>query len=151
MLMNRVVPVLLLHDGLLVKTEKFKKPRYVGDPVNAVRIFNEKEVDELVVLDMDPCRAGAPIRMALLEEIASEAFMPVAYGGGVDSLDKAPGAGRPRNREGRRQQRLGHHAGPGAGAVRNPGFAGGRGRRRRRAQDGEPRWRSRMAVGVRAA
>lgn len=87
--MNRVVPVLLLHEGLLVKTERFKKPRYVGDPVNAVRIFNEKEVDELVVLDMDPCRTGASMRLGLLEELASEAFMPVAYGGGVDTLDKA--------------------------------------------------------------
>jgi cyclase len=81
--------VLLLHDGLLVKTERFKKPRYVGDPVNAVRIFNEKEVDELVVLDMDPCRTGAALRMDLIEEIAGEAFMPVAYGGGIDTVDKA--------------------------------------------------------------
>lgn len=83
MLMNRVVPVLLLQDGLLVKTTRFKKPIYVGDPVNAVRIFNEKEVDELVVLDMDPARGRGSIRMSLLEEIASEAFMPVAYGGGI--------------------------------------------------------------------
>lgn len=83
MLMNRVVPVLLMQDGLLVKTTRFKKPVYVGDPVNAVRIFNEKEVDELVVLDMDPARGRGSIRMSLLEEIASEAFMPVAYGGGI--------------------------------------------------------------------
>lgn len=81
--MNRVVPVLLLQDGLLVKTTRFKKPIYVGDPVNAVRIFNDKEVDELVVLDMDPARGRGSIRMSLLEEIASEAFMPVAYGGGI--------------------------------------------------------------------
>jgi len=87
MLMNRVVPVLLLHDGLLVKTSRFKKPVYVGDPVNAVRIFNDKEVDELVVLDMDPARGRGSIRMSLLEEIASEAFMPVAYGGGVTTQD----------------------------------------------------------------
>lgn len=87
--MNRVVPVLLLHDGLLVKTQGFKKPVYVGDPVNAVRIFNEKEVDELVLLDIDPCRTGTAIKSSLIEEIASEAFMPVAYGGGVDTLHKA--------------------------------------------------------------
>lgn len=85
MLMNRVVPVLLLQDGLLVKTTRFKKPVYVGDPVNAVRIFNDKEVDELVILDMDPARGRGSIRMSLLEEIASEAFMPVAYGGGIDT------------------------------------------------------------------
>lgn len=89
MIFNRVVPVLLLHDGMLVKTTKFKNPRYVGDPINAVRIFNEKEVDELVVLDMDPCRGGGRVQMSMIEEIVSEAFMPVAYGGGVDSLDTA--------------------------------------------------------------
>lgn len=83
--MNRVVPVLLLQDGLLVKTTRFKKPVYVGDPINAVRIFNEKEVDELVVLDMDPARGRGPIRRDLLQEIASEAFMPVAYGGGIST------------------------------------------------------------------
>lgn len=87
--MNRVVPVLLIKDGLLVKTEKFKKPVYVGDPINAVRIFNDKEVDELVVLDMDPCRIGSSIKTALIEEIAGEAFMPVAYGGGIDTVEKA--------------------------------------------------------------
>lgn len=83
--MNRVVPVLLLQDGLVVKTTRFKKPVYVGDPVNAVRIFNEKEVDELVVLDIDPSRGRGRIRTELLQEIASEAFMPVAYGGGISS------------------------------------------------------------------
>ena len=87
--MNRIVPVLLLQDGLLVKTVKFKNPRYVGDPVNAVRIFNEKEVDELVVLNMDPCRSQAKIPFAQIEEIAGEAFMPVAYGGGVRTAAEA--------------------------------------------------------------
>lgn len=89
MLINRVVPVLLIRDGLLVKTEQFKRPVYVGDPINAVRIFNDKEVDELVVLDMDPCRTGARINYPLIEEIAGEAFMPVAYGGGIASADAA--------------------------------------------------------------
>jgi cyclase len=86
---NRIVPVLLLHEGMLVKTTKFKNPRYVGDPINAVRIFNEKEVDELVVLDMDPCRGDGGVNMSMIEEIVSEAFMPVAYGGGVESLQTA--------------------------------------------------------------
>lgn len=84
--MNRVVPVLLLQDGLLVKTTRFKKPAYVGDPINAVRIFNEKEVDELVVLDMDPARGRGSVSTDLLEEIASEAFMPVAFGGGITTM-----------------------------------------------------------------
>lgn len=86
MLVNRVVPVLLLKGGLLVKTRGFKKPVYVGDPVNAVRIFNEKEVDELVILDMDPSRSGSRVNLSLIEEIAGEAFMPIAYGGGVTSV-----------------------------------------------------------------
>lgn len=89
MLINRVVPVLLIQDGLLVKTEKFKKPVYVGDPVNAVRIFNDKEVDEVVVLDMDPSRTGSAIKLDLIEELAGEAFMPVAYGGGITTPDTA--------------------------------------------------------------
>lgn len=87
MLVNRVVPVLLLKGGLLVKTERFKKPIYVGDPINAVRIFNEKEVDELVILDMDPSRTGSKVNLGLIEEIAGEAFMPIAYGGGVTSTN----------------------------------------------------------------
>lgn len=85
---NRVAPVLLLEDGLLVKTRRFKNPQYVGDPINAVKIFNEKEVDEIVVLDRSASR-GKPPRFDLIEEIASEAFMPVAYGGGVRSVDVA--------------------------------------------------------------
>lgn len=89
MIFNRIVPVLLLHGGMLVKTTKFKNPRYVGDPINAVRIFNEKEVDELVVLDMDPCRGDGQVQLSIIEEIVSEAFMPVAYGGGVDSVQTA--------------------------------------------------------------
>jgi len=79
MLRKRVIPVLLLKDGGLVKGEKFRKHKYVGDPVNAVRIFNEKEVDELAFID---------ISVTLIQDVASEAFMPIAYGGGVKRVDQ---------------------------------------------------------------
>ena len=84
----RVVPVLLLRQGGLVKTVQFKKPTYVGDPINAVRIFNEKRVDELILLDISASEAGKSSEVELLGEIASEAFMPVAFGGGIVSLDQ---------------------------------------------------------------
>lgn len=83
----RVMPSLLLRDGGLVKTVEFKNPRYLGDPINAVRIFNDKEVDELLLLDITATTSRRPIQFELIEEIVSEAFMPVAYGGGVTSVD----------------------------------------------------------------
>jgi cyclase len=79
----------LLRGHGLVKTRKFKDPVYVGDPVNAVRIFSEKEVDELVILDIDASREGREPDYELVAEIAGECFMPVAYGGGVRSLAQA--------------------------------------------------------------
>jgi cyclase len=82
----RIIPVLLLRGNGLVKTRRFKDPVYVGDPVNAVRIFSEKEADELVVLDIDASREGREPNYELVSEIAGECFMPVAYGGGVGSL-----------------------------------------------------------------
>jgi len=85
MLRPRVIPVLLLDGRRLVKTKRFTEPRYVGDPVNAVRIFNTKEVDELMLLDLAAAVSGRP-DFDLVREIASEAFMPVAYGGGVRTL-----------------------------------------------------------------
>ena len=85
MLRVRVIPVLLLKNGGLVKTIRFRDPKYVGDPINAVRIFNEKEVDELVLLNID--RDQAPIPFEQLEEIASEAFMPLGYGGGFRNIE----------------------------------------------------------------
>lgn len=85
----RIIPVLLLADGGLVKTVKFREPRYVGDPINAVRIFNDKEVDELLVLDIRASLEGRPPDEAAIAEIASEAFMPIGYGGGVGSLEAA--------------------------------------------------------------
>lgn len=85
----RVMPCLLLRGHSLVKTRKFKDPVYLGDPVNAVRIFNEKEVDELVILDIDISREGREPNYEVIAEIAGECFMPVAYGGGVKTLEQA--------------------------------------------------------------
>ncbi|MGE5477361.1 MAG: AglZ/HisF2 family acetamidino modification protein [Bacteroidales bacterium] len=85
----RVIPVLLLNRGGLYKTTCFGKPKYVGDPRNAVRIFNEKGADELVLLDIAATREGREPDYDVLAEIASEAFMPIAYGGGVHSVEQA--------------------------------------------------------------
>jgi imidazole glycerol-phosphate synthase subunit HisF len=89
MLRTRVIPALLLQDGGLVKTLNFAKPKYVGDPINAVRIFNEKEVDELILMDITASRAGREPDYALISDIVSEAFMPIGYGGGVRTLAQA--------------------------------------------------------------
>jgi cyclase len=85
----RVIPVLLVSDGYLVKPVKFQGDKYIGDPINAVRIFNEKQVDELVICDIDASVKGTGVNYKLIEEIAGEAFMPVGYGGGVASADEA--------------------------------------------------------------
>lgn len=82
----RVIPVLLLDERRLVKTVRFSAPRYIGDPINAVRIFNRKEVDELILLDISPAAAERGPQFDFIREIVSEAFMPVAYGGGVRTL-----------------------------------------------------------------
>jgi cyclase len=82
----RIIPFLLFKAGRLVKTTRFSEPRYVGDPINAVRIFNEKEVDELVLLDIGATQANVAPDYALINDIATEAFMPVGYGGGIQSL-----------------------------------------------------------------
>lgn len=83
MLQKRVIPCLLLHKGGLYKTEKFKKPTYIGDPINAIRIFNEKEVDELMFIDIDASVQNKEPNYQMIEDIASECFMPLCYGGGV--------------------------------------------------------------------
>jgi imidazole glycerol-phosphate synthase subunit HisF len=88
-LVNRVIPCLLLKEGGLVKTTRFARPRYVGDPINAIRIFNEKCVDELVFLDIDASRAGREPDYDLIGRIAGECFMPLCYGGGIRSLEQA--------------------------------------------------------------
>jgi cyclase len=88
-LQPRIIPVLLLHKGGLYKTKQFKNPSYIGDPINAVRIFNEKEIDELIILDIDCSKENKEPNYTLIEEIVSEAFMPVAYGGGIYSIEIA--------------------------------------------------------------
>ena len=91
MLSHRVIPCLLLSPsrGGLVKTHKFASPRYVGDPINAVHIFNEKEVDELIILDIDATREQRGPKFDMIEELASECFMPLCYGGGIRTADDA--------------------------------------------------------------
>ncbi len=84
----RVIPSLLLHQGGLVKSVQFKNYKYVGDPINAVKIFNEKEVDEIAVIDIDATRDNRPPNFELITEIASEAFMPMAYGGGITTFEQ---------------------------------------------------------------
>lgn len=88
MLQIRVMPCLLLQSGKLVKTVNFKNPNYIGDPVNAVKIYNDKEVDELVLLDIGATKENRGIDFEKVAEIASECFMPLAYGGGVHSLEE---------------------------------------------------------------
>jgi len=88
MIFNRIIPSLLLHQGGLVKTIKFKKMNYIGDPINAVKIFNDKEVDELMILDIDATVEKKEPNYALIEEIASECFIPLCYGGGVKSIEQ---------------------------------------------------------------
>lgn len=84
----RVIPILLLQEGGLVKGERFRKHRYVGDPINAVKIFNDKEVDELSILDIGATGAGRGPDFELIAQIAGEAFMPLSYGGGLTDLDQ---------------------------------------------------------------
>lgn len=86
----RIMPVLLMQgDGLLYKTQKFKNPKYVGDPRNAVRIFNDKCADEIILLDIKATTEGRKPNFTLIEEVASEAFMPMAYGGGISEFSDA--------------------------------------------------------------
>jgi len=89
MLKNRVIPSLLLKNGGLVKTTKFSKPTYVGDPINAIKIFNDKEVDELMVLDIVASKQGRDPDYHMIEMFASECFMPLCYGGGIKSIEQA--------------------------------------------------------------
>ncbi|NOQ76555.1 MAG: imidazole glycerol phosphate synthase subunit HisF [Methylococcaceae bacterium] len=89
MLRTRVIPCLLLKDGGLVKGQQFKNHKYVGDPINTIKIFNDKEVDELMVLDISASRNAVAPDYTLLEQFASECFMPLCYGGGIKTLEQA--------------------------------------------------------------
>ncbi|MDC1190417.1 AglZ/HisF2 family acetamidino modification protein [Gammaproteobacteria bacterium] len=88
MLRPRIIPCLLIHNGGLVKTKNFSEPRYVGDPINAVRIFNEKEADELMILDIDASVKGKEPNFKLIAKLASECRMPLCYGGGITKVEQ---------------------------------------------------------------
>lgn len=87
MTLPRLIPTLLLQGSGLAKSRRFRDWRYVGDPINAIRIFNDKEVDEIILLDAEATRKGRAPKWSLLEECASECFMPLAYGGGLRSVE----------------------------------------------------------------
>ncbi len=89
MLRPRIIPSLLIHDNGLVKTVNFKNPKYVGDPINAVKIFNEKEVDELAVFDIDATVNNVEPNYNLIEKLAIQSRMPLCYGGGVKTVEQA--------------------------------------------------------------
>ena len=88
MLRPRIIPSLLLHNGGLIKTKRFREPKYVGDPLNADRIFNEKEVDELIVLDINATIQGNEPDYKLISNLAGECRMPLCYGGGVKTSEQ---------------------------------------------------------------
>ena len=89
MIQNRVIPLLLMSNGKLYKTKQYNNPRYIGDPINVIRIFNEKEVDELIVLDIAASKLKQEPDYERIKELASECFMPLCYGGGISHLDQA--------------------------------------------------------------
>ena len=89
MLRSRITPCLLIHKKGLVKTVEFGNPKYVGDPINAVKIFNEKEVDELIVIDIDATVEGRGPDFNLIKNLAIECRMPFCYGGGITTVDQA--------------------------------------------------------------
>ncbi|MBA4056514.1 MAG: imidazole glycerol phosphate synthase subunit HisF [Marivirga sp.] len=89
MLRPRIIPCLLVHNKGLVKTVNFKNPKYVGDPINAVKIFNEKEVDELIVLDIDATAQNREPDFTMIRNLAAECRMPLCYGGGVKTVKQA--------------------------------------------------------------
>lgn len=85
---TRIIPTLLLKGHGFYKSEKFKNLRYLGDPINILKIFNEKEVDEVLILDISASKEGAEPQYDLLQDLAGEAFMPLGYGGGIKSIDQ---------------------------------------------------------------
>lgn len=89
MLQKRIIPLLLLSENKIVKTERFKNISYVGDPLNILKIFNEKEVDEIILLDISKRKKNYNLQTELLKQFASECFMPISYGGGIETLEDA--------------------------------------------------------------
>ncbi|SVE43474.1 uncharacterized protein METZ01_LOCUS496328, partial [marine metagenome] len=89
MLNPRIIPNLLIHNKGLVKTNNFKNPKYVGDPINAVKIFNEKSVDELIVTDIDATVNNIEPNYSMIEKLAMECRMPLCYGGGITNVNQA--------------------------------------------------------------
>ena len=89
MLLHRITPCLLIHNGGLVKTVGFKNPKYVGDPINIIKIFNDKEADELILIDIDASKLKKKPNFELIEKIAGECFMPLCYGGCITSIKDA--------------------------------------------------------------
>lgn len=89
MLAPRIIPCLLVHNKGLVKTVKFKDSKYIGDPINAVKIFNEKESDELIVLDIDATVENREPDYKMIENLATECRMPLCYGGGIKTVEQA--------------------------------------------------------------
>ena len=89
MLFPRLIPCLLIHKGALYKTTSFENPKYVGDPLNAVRLYNDKEVDELMVLDITASKERREPNFSLIEQFAGECFMPLCYGGGIKTVEQA--------------------------------------------------------------
>lgn len=87
MALKRIIPSLLYDGAGLVKTVKFKNPSYIGDPINAIKIFNDKEVDELMVIDINASKQKRKPNFAKIADMAGEAFMPFAYGGGVKTFN----------------------------------------------------------------
>ena len=87
MLKHRVIPLLSLDNYKLIKTQCFKNPQYIGDPLNAIHIFNEKEVDEIIIIDITASKEDREPNFNLIEEIAGECFMPLTYGGGIRSIE----------------------------------------------------------------
>ena len=89
MIQTRVIPILLINNQGLYKGIKFKNKKYVGDPINAVKIFNEKEVDELIVLDIDATKENRAPNFKMIEDLAVECRMPLCYGGGIKTVEQA--------------------------------------------------------------
>ena len=83
----RVIPVMLLMDDGVYKTVSFKDPKYIGDPINTLRLFNDKEVDEMVIVDINASKESRSPNTELIEDLASECFMPLCYGGGIQNME----------------------------------------------------------------